>query len=728
MDAGRKIQVCLLAVAAILVSACWDLNNPVDPLAEDFQGQRVYRPVELRFDSSEVRLAAGKEASISVYATYEDGSQKNVSDAAEIAVTETAVVSVEPNGTALIVSGLKPGTTKIDARYAGLTTQSRGATLEVRVVEAPLESIEISPSSRTIPVGASVELSVLGTYQDGHAEDVSAAVRWSVEGDAVSWRRTDDGTITVVGAVSIPAGSDAVRVTATITASDGTPLHASASVVVNEATIESLAVVPEEKELDTLAVGQSVSLTVRATYSDGTVVSLGPDSAVEWAISDLSAISINGVGGRWMLSAVAESAEPVTIAATHDGVSSSDSKDYLTIRLTPPVVERLILEPSSAEIAIGETIELADEVSTRLELSDGATRLVDDTAKLSWHSEDESIVAPVAAGFRGVTQGSTAIVAEYAGPDAVEGPLSARLQVVVGPARLLEVVLTPKTDAAYHGESLQFSLAGSFSDGRAPVDFTNSAEWSIDSDGTATGYIDAGLLTVEGQGELRVTATIPVNDGTLSDSATVTVHPKTMTIESLEIVPSDEKIRLELAGRLSTRRLYAVATYSDGSTSTSLAGLTWTSSDANVATIDSGKLVVVTAVGHGRATIHASIPDGDGGTTGDSVVVCVSTGELQRLDADIVAAYTYESAIASDSARLAERSPVHESLSVSPKSLSAAGDRRRGRAFGLVPDLRDSHEGPEPAPHEALVQRLLGVRLRPERPRSASLDRDCARE
>ena len=145
--------------------------------------------------------------------------------------------------------------------------------------------------------------------------------------------------------------------------------------------------------------------------------------------------------------------------------------------------------------------------------------------------------------------------------------------------------------------------------------------WSSSNDAVAT-IAGSGLVTAEGNG----TATITATAGTASGTATVTVAQEVAS--PLELAPDTaslgEDARLLSPDSLVmyspgvSARLLPVGTDANGNALEPGAAVTWSSSDAEVATVDSTGLVTAVAVGAAVVTVtssgSAAAADGDGHT------------------------------------------------------------------------------------------------------------------
>ena len=144
--------------------------------------------------------------------------------------------------------------------------------------------------------------------------------------------------------------------------------------------------------------------------------------------------------------------------------------------------------------------------------------------------------------------------------------------ITVTAATLRSVSITPANPVIPKGTNQQFKATGYFSD-NSTVDLTSQVTWessaiskaTIDTSGLAHG-IDVG------------SSTITARLGGFSDATTLTVTPA--ILESITINPSNSTIAPGVPWQFT-----ATGTYSDGSSQDLTAIVTWSSSDAGIATI-----------------------------------------------------------------------------------------------------------------------------------------------
>jgi hypothetical protein len=189
------------------------------------------------------------------------------------------------------------------------------------------------------------------------------------------------------------------------------------------------------------------------------------------------------------------------------------------------------------------------------------------------------------------------------------------------PPTLTSIAVAPAAPAIPLGGTQQFTATGSYSDG-STQNLTTTATWS--SSNTAVATIAAGgLATSAGAGS----ATISAASGTVTGSTTLTVTAATLS--SITVTPADPV----LGYRGAAQQFKATGRYSDQSTRDLTSDVTWSSSDAAVATIGTDGFARAVATS-GSSTIRAQFGSVSASTTLALRTASVS-GEIVIPDSDM---------------------------------------------------------------------------------------------
>lgn len=204
----------------------------------------------------------------------------------------------------------------------------------------------------------------------------------------------------------------------------------------------------------------------------------------------------------------------------------------------------------------------------------------DITSEVVWTSTNTGVATITSNGLAtAITPGNTIITATMDG-------ISRTFSLTVTNATINSIVVSPTSSSVPKGLTEQFSAMGTFSDGSTQV-MTNSVGWSAVDPGVAT--IDStGLATAIGTGQTNITAAFGIKTDTIQLTVTDPV------LLSIKVTPDNY---LGIPQQL-TVKYVATGTFSDGTTPILSTGLTWSSSNSNVATINSSGVAVGSSSGN----------------------------------------------------------------------------------------------------------------------------------
>jgi len=277
------------------------------------------------------------------------------------------------------------------------------------------------------------------------------------------------------------------------------------------------------------------------------------------------------------------------LAITAMGFMSCGTKSHLT---------EIVITPSDTGMAIGTTLQLT---GTGV-LSNGVTFL---ESFLTWTSSNPDIANVDSTGLvtAGATTGTITITAtETDSHTNVSGSTTVTMCTVSA------IAVTPVNPSMAVSTSYQFTATATLSQlssGVSPTQIVTSyMTWTSSNDAIAT--VDAtGIVTA---GSVTGTATIIATQGDSilvpGDTPIVAQTLLTVTDTALSSIAVTADTTSITTG--STQQLTATGTYADATTVVITASMTWSSSDTNIATVDTTGLV--TAVSPGTATITATDP------------------------------------------------------------------------------------------------------------------------
>jgi len=235
--------------------------------------------------------------------------------------------------------------------------------------------------------------------------------------------------------------------------------------------------------------------------------------------------------------------------------------------------------------------------------SDGSTQNL--TPSVNWLSSNSSDVSVSSAGVAtGLTGGSATISASTGGFTA-----GTTITVSIAAATLEAIQVSPANSTLPVNTTQQFSALGSYSDGSSR-DITAQVSWNSSTIADAT-VSASGLVTGVAAGSATITATL----NSVSGSTSVTVNAPTIT--AISVAPDNLTLPIGVSEQYT-----ASAIYSDGSIQDLVAGVTWSSSNPTVASIDGNGLA--NTLSGGTSTITATF----GAFTDSSTITIVPASLL----------------------------------------------------------------------------------------------------
>ena len=452
-------------------------------------------------------------------------------------------LTVEPSsggaGTVNMTVTAQPNNTDKE-RTATVTIKSGSATKSFTVTQAakPAEpiavtSVELNKTELALTEGASETL--VATVKPDDAADKT--VIWSSSDEAVA--TVDNGKVT-----GIKEG------TATITAKAGEK-SATCTVTVSKNVVAVTEVTLNKTELS-LKEGESETLTANVKPDDAT------DKTVTWSTSDANIATVEN--GK--VTAVKEGTATITAKA---GEKSATCK--VTVSKNVIAVTEVTLNKTELSLKEGESETLTATVKP-----DDAT---DKT--VTWSTSDASIATVENGKVTAVKEGTATITAK-AGEKSATCTVTVSKNVVA----VTEVALNKTELNLKEGESETLTATVK------PDDATDkTVTWSTSDVNIAT--VDNGKVTAVKEG----TATITAKAGEKSATCKVTVSKNVVAVTEVTLNKTELSLK---EGESET--LTANVKPDDATDKT----VTWSTSDANIATVENGK---VTAVKEGTATITA---------------------------------------------------------------------------------------------------------------------------
>jgi hypothetical protein len=256
-----------------------------------------------------------------------------------------------------------------------------------------LISITLTPSSLSMPLGATQQFSAAGKYSDGSVQDVTSTVAWTSSSGSATVNTTGLVTAVLLGTSSIQASSGAIT--------------ASANVTVSAPALVSLTVNPNTS---TFPVGGTQQFQVVGTYTDGSTSNV--TSSTTWFVVPLQTASVNSSGvatGLAQGNATITAVSGTLFATASITVQAKAAATLVAIAVTP----------NQTSIPIGSSQQF---VATG-NYSDGTTQ--DLTSTVTWASSSTGVATVNTFGLAtAVGQGNSTITA-------TSGSLSGNVTIAV---------------------------------------------------------------------------------------------------------------------------------------------------------------------------------------------------------------------------------------------------------------------------------------------------------
>jgi uncharacterized protein YjdB len=532
--------------------------------------------VSVTVTSASSSIGVGLTDQFTATGTYSDGSSQNISGAVTWSASNPALVTISNSG---LVNAKSNGSVIVTAASGSI---SGTAPLTVTI---SLVSIAVTPPLPTIAPGTAQQFKAMGTFTDGSTQDLTGTVNWN----------SSDITKATIGA-SGPAGGLAHALAAgstTITASSGT-VSASATLTVNAAKLQTIAVTPANS---IIPVGVVQQFTAIGTFDIGPTQDI--TNTVTWSSSQptLASITVSGA-------ATARNTGTTTITASSGSITGSTS---LTVNLSNLV--SVSIQPGTLTIAQGTTAKL-NAIGL---FNDGSTR--DVSAQATWSSSNPSFATAQSNGngkVHGVSLGLASITATLPLP----GAQTASVNVNVTNATIVSISVTPSISSIAPGTQITFAATGQFSDSTTQV-ISGDVNWASSDPTIATISTNPGTKGIAASvatGSVAIGATF----GAVTGTAQLNVSGANLT--GITVNPPSAVL-----APASTQQYVATATYDDLTTQNVSTLVTWSSSSTSVATVTA--FGQATGQSAGSATITASM----GGFTASSTLLVESNGALNSI-------------------------------------------------------------------------------------------------
>ncbi|HET7601795.1 MAG TPA: Ig-like domain-containing protein [Gemmatimonadales bacterium] len=372
------------------------------------------------------------------------------------------------------------------------STLRRGSTGGGPAWKQDVTSVDVTPNSFSLAVGATAQLSVASRNRIGKP----------VDGVTIRWISSDTAVATVVDGVVRARTAGLASLIATV---NGLSDTAHATVTAAEMPVASVEITPDSANL---VVGESLTLTAHGLAADSTELA---GRAITWSSSNSTVASVTSAG---KVTGLAPGS--VTVIATSEGKSAPATVVVSTAPLV--AVDSVLLSPSTVQVEKGDSTRL----SVTLRDADG-TVLAD--RSVTWTSGDDGVAKVSSTGVvKGVASGTTTVMATSEGQSD-----AAQIQVVAQGGVVTSVSVTPAAATVTAGESVQ--LAATAKDGLGQAVSGTTVAWASSNTSVAS-VSSSGEVRGVAAGTASVTATVDGVRGT----STVTVESAASTTPPAEKV------------------------------------------------------------------------------------------------------------------------------------------------------------------------------------------------
>jgi hypothetical protein len=314
-------------------------------------------------------IAAGNTLQFTATGHFKGGSTENLTSYVAWSSSNTNIATIAAGGLATAVTA---GTSSIGAALGGIT-----GSITLTVTAPTLVSIAVTPTSPSIPKGATQQFTAIGTYSNATSQNLTTSVTWASSNLSVA-------TITA-GGLATGVGQGTSNITATL----GSVVSPVDQLTVTSPSLVSIAVTPANPAI---AKGTTEQFAATGTYSDGSSNDL--TASASWSSSNPAVASVTTTG---LASGNAQGA--TTIAASVNSISGST---LLTVN--PVALISIAVTPASVWIGVGSNTQYTATGT----FSDGSTANL--TNAVAWSSSNSQFATIISTGLATSTGGGAAII------------------------------------------------------------------------------------------------------------------------------------------------------------------------------------------------------------------------------------------------------------------------------------------------------------------------------
>lgn len=273
-------------------------------------------------------MVVGSDQQFTATGQYSDGVPRDISTQVDWSSSSPSL-SISPTGFASAVATGNVTVTATDPG-SGVSSDDSNQSATALISDAVLLSLEVTPATSTVPPGADLQLTALGSYNNGATVDLTSIVTWSSLDPAVAVVSNAAGSRGVASVLAPGVTTFSVFEPFSGVGSDDSNQSATLSVPAG-VTLQSVAVTPASMVIN---VNQTFAFQADGTFSDASVHPM--TNSVTWSSSNPMVATMSNIDGS-RGEATGAGVGTSMIAATHaaSGISSDDSAQSaaLTVEL-----------------------------------------------------------------------------------------------------------------------------------------------------------------------------------------------------------------------------------------------------------------------------------------------------------------------------------------------------------------------------------------------------------
>ena len=523
----------------------------------------AYGPLDsivLSPSTAQTMTAGVSHLPMQAFGEYASGYQRVITSIATWTSSDPTVASVSSAGD---VTPLNAGSTNVTAALGG----KQGAIAVTVSLGSPTQ-LTVTPANPTVGLGGTQQYTATVTYQGGSTANVTNQVTWSVT-DLGAPAATISGSGLATATGTTEGVPEQINAHLAVAGSDG--IGGVAELTVTLAHPTSISIVAP---YGTLAAGDGEQLAAIGSYPGGRTaditnqVTWSPSVDVLGAVNDSGHLSSFLVGGGGT----------IHVVAAEGGVSGSSD-----VTILAGLPDSITVSPVNPTVGLGQTQQLTATAHYT------GSPSVDITSQVTWFSPDPTVISVSSGGLvtgTGTIEGQSEFIG--ATLSLPSGSAFGNTQVTLTLAHPVSIAISPLNVTLPPGSAQAFTATGTYPGG-ATADLTFfPGTWSSSNltVGTFSGHqLDTNPSA--GGGSTTVTATS--GDGLVHPSTTVTLTAGNPS--SISVTPLSPTLGLGTVTQFT-----ATAHYPNGSTSDVTQQVTWSTTDATVASVTSAG--AVTAVSH----------------------------------------------------------------------------------------------------------------------------------